>query len=52
MLCFSVAKELGMTVAQLKEAMSRAEILGWSAYFQIVNEEQERSMKAAKRKKR
>lgn len=41
-----------MTVGQLMQQSTRTEILGWSVYFQIVNEEQERAMKAAKRKRR
>jgi hypothetical protein len=51
MLCFGVAKELGMTVSRLMQEATREEILGWSCYFQIINEEQEKSMKAARRRR-
>ena len=37
----SVAKELGMTVQQLHQNITRQELIGWSAYFQILNEEAE-----------
>ena len=40
-LSFGVAKELGMTVQQLHQNVTRQELMGWSAYFQILNEEAE-----------
>ena len=52
MLCFGVAKELGYTVGKLMQEATREEILGWSCYFQIVNDEQEKAMKAARRGRR
>ena len=50
MLCFGVAKELGMTVSRLMEEATRTEILGWSAYFSVINKEQELAMKKARRR--
>ena len=52
MLSFGVAKELGYTVQELHERITVEELLGWSAYFSIVNQEQEKSMKAAQRRRR
>ena len=52
MLCFGVAKELGMTVSRLMAEATREEVLAWSCYFQIVNDEQEKAMKAARRGRR
>ena len=52
MLCFGVAKELGMTVSRLMTEATREEVLAWSCYFQIVNDEQEKAMKAARRGRR
>lgn len=40
-LSYGVAKELGMTVQQLHQNVTRQELMGWSAYFQILNEEAE-----------
>ena len=45
MLSFGIAKELGMTVQQLHDNITVEELLGWSAYFSIVNKEQEKMMK-------
>ena len=50
MLCFSVAKELGMTVTRLLQEATEEELVGWSCYFQIRNEQQERSMRSARRR--
>jgi hypothetical protein len=40
MLCFGIAKELGMSLRRLKAEMTDEEIMGWSAYFMILNEDQ------------
>jgi|TARA_R100000664_G_scaffold16681_1_gene25488 hypothetical protein len=48
MLQFGIAKELGKSLAEVRQ-MTLEEILGWSAYFQILNEDQERELKKAKR---
>ena len=49
MLSFGVAKELGYTVQELHERLTREELLGWSAYFSIINQEQEAAMRKASR---
>lgn len=46
-----VAKELRMTLGQLREAMTEAELWIWHAYFQLQREEQEKSMKQAQRRR-
>ena len=51
MLLFGVAKELGMTVTRLMAETTRDEILGWSAYFAILNEDQEKAMGRASRRR-
>ena len=48
MLQFGIAKELGKSLAEVRQ-MTLEEILGWSAYFQIVNEEQEKEFQKARR---
>ena len=48
MLQFGIAKELGKSLAEVRQ-MTLEEILGWSAYFQILNEDQEKEFKKAKR---
>lgn len=48
MLSFGVAKELGMTVQQLHANITPDELLGWSAYFSILNAQQEAAMRKAK----
>ncbi len=52
MLQFGVAKELGMTLQQLNENISLEELLGWSAYFSILNKQQDEAMNKAKRSRR
>ena len=44
MLQFGIAKELGKSLAEVRQ-MTLEEILGWSAYFQILNEDQEKEFK-------
>jgi len=51
MLQFGVAKELGMSLSELRATMTPEEILGWSAYFQILNEDQEEQMRKARRRR-
>ena len=51
MLQFGVAKELGMGLSELRGTMTPEEILGWSAYFQILNEDQEAEMRKARRRR-
>jgi hypothetical protein len=40
-----VAKELGYSLARLNAEVTMEELLIWSAYFDLTNEEQERRMK-------
>ena len=49
MLQFGVAKELGMSLTEVRTTMTPEELLGWSAYFQVINEEQEKQMQKARR---
>ena len=50
MLQFGVAKELGKTLGEIRQ-MTIEEILGWSAYFQVLNEDQEKEMQKARRRR-
>jgi hypothetical protein len=40
-----VAKELGYSLVRLQQEVTLEELLIWSAYFELQNEEQERRMK-------
>jgi hypothetical protein len=51
MLQFGVAKELGMSLADVRTRMTEEELLGWSAYFQVLNEDQEKELEKAKRRR-
>ena len=51
MLQFGVAKELGMSLTELRATMTAEEIIGWSAYFQVTNEDQEAEMRKARRRR-
>jgi len=51
MLQFGVAKELGMSLSEVRTTMTPEELVAWSAYFQILNEDQERAMERAKRRR-
>ena len=52
MLSFGVAKELGYTVQELHERLTLEELLGWSAYFSIINQEQDAAIKRSKSQRR
>ena len=52
MLQFGVAKELGMSLSQVRATMTPEELIGWSAYFRVLNEEQEKEMDRIKRRRR
>jgi hypothetical protein len=41
----SIAKELGYSLVRLNQEVTMEELLLWSAYFELQNEEQERRMK-------
>jgi hypothetical protein len=49
MLQFGVAKELGMSLTEVRATMTPEELIGWSAYFQVLNEDQEKQMGKARR---
>ena len=51
MLQFGVAKELGMSLSEVRNTMTPEELIGWSTYFQIINEEQEKQMEKARRRR-
>ena len=37
---FFLAKELGMTLAQLTERLTQEELIGWAAFYELKSEEQ------------
>jgi len=43
-----VAKELGYTLQELNKKITLEELLLWSAYFDLLNEEQEKSIRRSK----
>jgi hypothetical protein len=45
LLQLSIAKELGYSLVRLNQEVTMEELLLWSAYFDLQNEEQERRMK-------
>ena len=45
-----VAKELGYSLSQLAENMTLEELMMWSAFFAIQNEQHEEAMKKARRR--
>ena len=51
MLQFGVAKELGMSLTAVRTTMTAEELIGWSAYFKIINEDQEKEMEKARRRR-
>jgi hypothetical protein len=44
-----IAKELGYSLARLNAEVTMEELLIWSSYFELLNEEQERRMKQSRR---
>jgi len=46
-----VAKELGMTLHRLLNEVTEEELLLWSAYFGYLNDEQDKAMKKAQRRR-
>jgi len=46
-----VAKELGYTLTRLCNEVTLEELFIWSAYFGLLNEEQEAQMKKARRRR-
>ena len=51
LLSLGVAKELGYTLTKLWSETTEEEIMLWSLYFGYLNEEQEKAMKKAKRRR-
>ena len=51
MLQFGVAKELGMTLSQVRATMTPEELIGWSAYFKVLNDDQKAEMEKLKRRR-
>ena len=47
----AVAKELGYSLRRLLDEVTEEELILWSAYFGFLNEQQEKSMKQAKRRR-
>ena len=46
-----LAKELGMTLGQLRREMTNEEVILWHAYFQLEHDQQQEAMKKAKRRR-
>ena len=44
------AKELGMSLSDVRK-MTLEEVIGWSAYFQVLNEDQEKEMEKIRRRR-
>jgi hypothetical protein len=44
-----VAKELGLTLRQLRREMTYEEVTLWLVYFQCMNDQQEEAMRKARR---
>jgi len=51
MLQFGVAKELGMSLTEVRTTMTPEELIGWSAYFQVLNEDQEKELEKSRRRR-
>jgi len=51
MLQFGVAKELGMSLSEVRATMTPEELLGWCAYFSVINDEQQKEMDKARRRR-
>ena len=51
MLQFGVAKELGLSLTTVRTTFTAEELLGCSAYFQILNEDQQKEIDKAKRRR-
>jgi hypothetical protein len=47
-----VAKELHLTLGQLRESMTEAELMIWHAFFTLQREEERKAMDEAKRRRR
>jgi len=47
---FSLAKELGMTLRQLTENLTREELVSWVAFFELKHEEEEKHKEQVQKK--
>ncbi len=47
---FFLAKELGMTIKQLTENLTREELIGWAGFFELKNEEEEKYREQVQKK--
>lgn len=45
---FFLAKELGMTLAQLTRELTHEELVGWAAFYELKNEEEQRATDRAR----
>ena len=50
MLQFGIAKELGKSLTEIRQ-MTLEEIIGWSEYFQVLNEDQEDELQKIRRRR-
>jgi hypothetical protein len=50
LLQLGVAKELGYSLARLNAEVTMEELMIWSVYFELQNEEQEAAMKKMRRR--
>ena len=51
MLQFGVAKELGMSLSQVRATMTPEALLGWSAYIFVIYDEQQKVLEKARRRR-
>ena len=47
---FFLAKELGMTIKQLTENLTREELIGWAGFFNLKHEEEEKYKEQVQKK--
>ena len=47
---FFLAKELGMTLRQLTQNLTREELVSWAAFFELKNEEEEKYKEQVQKK--
>ena len=47
---FFLAKELGMTLRQLTNNLTREELISWAAFFELKNEEEEKYKEQVQKK--
>ena len=47
---FFLAKELGMTLKQLTENLTREELVSWVAFFELKHEEEEKHKEQVQKK--